>query len=65
MLRFKDVFRKDLKTFNTDTTSWEDAASNSLHWRAMLYQGIKEAKEKWLKEESKESEEASIAGLKH
>lgn len=30
--RFKDIYKRNLKTFNIDTTSWEDAASNRLCW---------------------------------
>lgn len=59
-LMFKDVWKRDSKTVNIDTASWEDAANNSLHWRTTLHLSQRQRRggwqrRKWRKQRGRDS----------
>lgn len=55
--RFKDIRKMDLKTFNINTTHWEDAASNMLQRKAAQHQGVRGWREVVERERGKRREQ--------
>ena len=47
-LRFKDVCKRDMKNLNIDTDSWEDLASDRLHWRSTLRTPLQAGEERMM-----------------
>ena len=46
-LRFKDACKRDMKTLNIDTTTWEEIADDRSKWRSLLHKKkLKEGEEK-------------------
>jgi hypothetical protein len=45
-LRFKDTCKRDMKTLNIDTTTWEEIADDRSKWRSLLHKQLKEGEEK-------------------
>ena len=43
--RFKDSLKANLKDFNIDVTTWENAASDRAAWRSKIYQGALHSEE--------------------
>ena len=45
-LRYRDTCKRDMKVAGIDTTTWEAAADDRGHWRAVVKAGIRREEEK-------------------
>ena len=44
-LRYRDICKRDMKAAGIDTTTWEAAADDRGHWRAVVKAGMKRGEE--------------------
>ena len=51
-LRYKDVCKRDMKTLDINSNSWEDLAADGMMWRSTLNQHLKRGEKKLVNAEA-------------
>ena len=52
LLRFVDVIKKDLKSFNIPINNWERIADDRKAWRSALFDGAIHHRTQWIQHET-------------